>query len=99
MIVGVHTHLATHQRDIPPEEERLDTVMRPDNSGLRLAYESGITSKLLLASDRLVSTPEENVAALRGLDRFTREHHLPEVAAEVLEGIPKRGSLGLLEME
>jgi predicted TIM-barrel fold metal-dependent hydrolase len=68
-------------------------------NGLRLAYEWGITDKLLFASDWPVSTPEENIAALRGLGGYTREHHLPEVPAEVLEGIIQRESLGLLGLE
>ena len=64
--------------------------------GIRLAYEWGVTHKLLFASDWPLSTPEENIDAFRDFNRFAQKHHLPEVPEEVLEGIIQRDALDLL---
>ena len=68
-------------------------------NGFRLAYEWGVLDKLLFASDWPVTTPAETIESLRGFNRFAREHRLPEVPDDALEGIIQRDSLRLLDLE
>jgi hypothetical protein len=64
--------------------------------GFRLAWEWSVFEKLLYASDWPVTDPDEAIAGLRNFNRFAKEHHLPEVPDEALEGIVQRDSLKLL---
>jgi len=68
-------------------------------NGFRLAWEWGITHKLLFATDYPITTPEETLHHLRHFNEFARRHHLPEVPDEVFEGIIHRESLKLLGLE
>ena len=68
-------------------------------NGMRLAYEWSVINKLLLGSDYPITTPQETIDAFRHLDHFTRQHHLPEVPPELLEGIIQRNSLELLGLD
>ncbi len=68
-------------------------------SGFRLAYEWGVMDQLLLASDWPLTTPQECIDSLRGFNRFARDHRLPEVPDEALEGIIQRDSLKLLGLD
>jgi len=68
-------------------------------NGMRYAYEWKVIDKLLFGSDYPVTTPQEEMEALRHLKDFTRKHHLPEVPQELLEGIIHRDSLALLGLE
>jgi hypothetical protein len=65
-------------------------------NGMRYAYEWAVMDKLLFGTDYPVSTPQENMNGLRGLNGFARKHHLPEVPQELLEGIIHRDTLTLL---
>ena len=68
-------------------------------NGMRLAYEWSVINKLLLGSDYPISTPKETIDGLRHLDDFIRQHHLPEVPLELIEGIIHRNSLELLGLD
>ncbi len=68
-------------------------------NGMRLAYEWSVIDKLLLGSDYPITTPEETMDAFRQLEHFTRQHHLPEVPPELIEGIIQRNSLELLGLD
>lgn len=65
-------------------------------NGMRYAYEWGVMDKLLFGSDYPITMPQEDMDALRHLNDFTRQYHLPEVPQELLEGIIQRDSLALL---
>ncbi len=60
------------------------------------AYEWGMLHKLLFASDFPVTTPEETIDFLRGLNDYARKYHLPELPEDELEAIIERDSLELL---
>jgi predicted TIM-barrel fold metal-dependent hydrolase len=68
-------------------------------NGMRLAYEWAVINKLLLGSDFPIATPKETIDGLRHLDNFIRQHHLPEVPLELIEGIIHRNSLELLGLD
>jgi len=68
-------------------------------NGMRLAYEWAVTNKLLFGTDYPVTTPQETIDEFRHLDHFIRQHHLPEVPLELLEGIIHRNSLELLGLD
>jgi predicted TIM-barrel fold metal-dependent hydrolase len=65
----------------------------------RLAWEWGVTHKLLFATDWPFTDPGESIAALKGFNAFARQHHLPEVPDTVFEEIIHRESLKLLGLE
>jgi len=58
--------------------------------------EWGSLHKLLFASDYPISTPEENIAALRGVNRIVEGSALPRVPEDQLEALITRDSLKLL---
>jgi len=68
-------------------------------NGMRLAYEWSVINKLLFGSDYPITTPQETMDGLRHLDHFVRQHHLPEVPLELIEGIIHRNSLELLGLD
>ena len=68
-------------------------------NGMRYAYEWAVMDKLLFGSDYPVTTPQEEMDGLRGLNDFAREHHLPGVPQELMEGIIHRDALSLLGLE
>lgn len=64
-----------------------------------LAQEWGVQHKLLFGTDYLVSTPEENIAALRNPNRLLKGTNLPRVSKMAMEEIIHRDSLTLLGLE
>jgi predicted TIM-barrel fold metal-dependent hydrolase len=65
-------------------------------NGMRYAYEWAVMDKLFFGTDYPVTTPQEAIDGLCGLQAFTLKHHLPEVPAELIEGIIHRDALSLL---
>jgi uncharacterized protein len=65
-------------------------------NGLRLFHEWGVMGKVLLASDWPVTTPQENIDAFRGLEKWAKDHKKPPVPEKELEAIIHRDSLDLL---
>ena len=63
---------------------------------MRLAEEWGVTHKLLFGTDYLVSTPQENLDALRNPNRIVEGTHLPRISEARMQEIIHRDTLGLL---
>lgn len=61
-----------------------------------LAQEWGVLHKLLFGTDYLVSTPEENMAALRSPNNIVEGTNLPRISEAAMEEIIYRDSLRLL---
>ena len=68
-------------------------------SGMRLFHEWGVTQKIMLASDWPLSTPQENIDALRGLKKYATDHHLPGIPEDEIEGIINRDALDILGID
>ena len=68
-------------------------------NGMRLAYEWSQFNKLFFGSDYPVTTPQETIDGFHHLDHFIRQHRLPEVPLELLEGIIHRNPLELLGLD
>ena len=68
-------------------------------NGMRLFHEWGVTSKIMLASDWPLSDPQVNIDALRNLNKFAADHHLPGIPEEEIEGIINRDSLDILGID
>lgn len=64
--------------------------------GMRLFHEWGVTQKILFASDWPVTLPQDNIDHLRGLNKFAKDHHLPEIPQDEIEGIINRDALDVL---
>lgn len=67
--------------------------------GMRKFHEWGATQKILFASDWPVTRPQDNIDALRGLNRFAKDHHLPGIPEAEIEGIIHRDALDALGVE
>lgn len=65
-------------------------------NALRLATEWNVLHKLLFASDYPVTTPQENIDALRSVNDIVKVSGLPPVPEDALEAIIHRDSLELL---
>lgn len=65
-------------------------------NALRLATEWNVLHKLLFASDFPVTTPQENIDALRSVNEIVKVSGLPPVPEDALEAIIYRNSLELL---
>jgi predicted TIM-barrel fold metal-dependent hydrolase len=63
---------------------------------MRLAEEWGVLPKLLFASDYPVSTPQENLDALRKPNQAIEGSHLPRISEAAMEEVICRDSLSLL---
>jgi predicted TIM-barrel fold metal-dependent hydrolase len=63
---------------------------------MRLAEEWGVLHKLLFGTDYLVSTPQENLDALRNPNRILEGTHLPRISEAAMEEIIYRDALTLL---
>ena len=63
---------------------------------MRLAEEWGVLHKLLFGTDYLVSTPQENLDALRNPNRILEGTHLPRISEAAMEEIIHRDTLSLL---
>jgi len=66
--------------------------------GMRLFYEWGVTDKILFASDWPVTLPQDNMDHLRGLTKFAKDHHLPDIPEDAIEGIINRDSVEILRV-
>jgi len=67
--------------------------------GMRLFYEWGVTDKILFASDWPVTRPQDNIDHLRGLEKFAKDHHLPQIPSEDIEGIIHRDAVEILRVD
>ena len=67
--------------------------------GMRLFYEWGCTSKILFASDWPVTKPEDNIKHFRLLPKFAKDHNLPTIPEEEIEGIINRDALDILQVD
>jgi predicted TIM-barrel fold metal-dependent hydrolase len=61
-----------------------------------LGQEWGVLHKLLFGTDYLVSTPQENLDALRNPNRIVEGTSLPRISEAAMEEIIHRDTLGLL---
>lgn len=68
-------------------------------NALRLATEWNVLPKLLFGSDFPVTTPQENIDALRSVNGIVKGSGLPPVPEDALEEIIYRESLELLGLE
>ncbi len=68
-------------------------------NALRLATEWNVLHKLLFGSDFPVTTPQENIDALRSVNSIVKGSGLPSVPEDALEQIIYRESLELLGLE
>ena len=67
-------------------------------NGMRLFHEWGVTDKIFFATDWPVATPTENMAGIRAIHEFTRQHKMPAIPEEVIEGIINRNAVEILEL-
>jgi hypothetical protein len=67
--------------------------------GMRLFYEWGVTDKILFASDWPVTLPQDNIDHLRGLEKFAKDHHLPQIPSEDIEGIINRDAVEIMGVD
>ena len=67
--------------------------------GMRLFYEWGVTQKILFASDWPVTLPQDNIDHLRGLNKFAKDHRLPDIPAKETEGIISRDAIDILGLD
>jgi predicted TIM-barrel fold metal-dependent hydrolase len=58
-----------------------------------------VLHKLLFGTDYLVSTPQENLVALRNPNRIVKGTPLPRISEAAMEEIIHRNSLSLLGLE
>jgi len=65
-------------------------------SCMRLAQEWGVLHKLLFGTDYGVSTPQENIDALRNPNQIVEGTNLPRISEAAMEEIIQRDSLSLL---
>jgi predicted TIM-barrel fold metal-dependent hydrolase len=65
-------------------------------NGMQLFYEWGVTQKILFASDWPVTVPQDNIDGLRNLSKFAKDHHLPVIPEDEIEGIINRDALEIL---
>ena len=66
--------------------------------GMRLFHEWGVTQKIFFGSDWPVTLPQDNIDALRGLEKFAIEHHLPVIPPDEIEQIIYRDAIEMLEI-
>ena len=66
---------------------------------MRLAQEWGVMHKLLFGTDYPVTTPRENLEALRKPNSMIEGSALPRISEEAVEGIITRDSLSLLGLD
>lgn len=68
-------------------------------NGMRLFYEWGVTEKIFFGSDWPVTLPQDNIDELRNLEKFAKDHHLPVIPPEEIEGIIDRDAAAILGVE
>jgi predicted TIM-barrel fold metal-dependent hydrolase len=67
-------------------------------NALKLAEEYGADRKLLFGSDFPFTTVPQSLDALKGMQRYAEQHHLPPIRPGLVEGIIERDSLALLKI-
>ena len=67
--------------------------------GMRLFHEWGATEKILFASDWPVTRPQDNIDHLRALPKFAKDHHLPTIPEEEIEGIINRDAVEIMGVD
>ena len=67
--------------------------------GMQIFHEWGVTDKILFASDWPVTKPQDNIDHLRGLSKYAKDHHLPSVPENEIEGIINRDSVEILGVD
>lgn len=67
--------------------------------GMRKFHEWGAIDKIFFASDWPVTKPQDNIDHLRGLNKFAKDHHLPGIPEEEIEGIINRDALDILGVD
>ena len=66
---------------------------------MRVFHEFSATHKMLFGSDWVLWTPQQTMNGLRAIPRFAKEHNLPPVPEDEIEGIIERDSLELLGLK
>ena len=46
-----------------------------------------------------VTRPQDNIDSLRGLNKFAKDHHLPGIPEDEIEGIINRDALDILGVD
>ena len=64
--------------------------------GMRLFHEWGVTSKIFFGSDWPVTLPQDNIDELRNLEKFAKDHHVPMIPSDEIEGIINRDAAAIL---
>lgn len=64
--------------------------------GMRLFHEWGVTGKIFFGSDWPVTLPQDNIDELRNLEKFAKDHHLPVIPPDEIEGIINRDAAAVL---
>lgn len=67
--------------------------------GMNVFHEWGVTDKILFASDWPVTKPQDNIDHLRGLAKYAKDHHLPVIPEDAIEGIINRDAVGILGVD
>ena len=67
--------------------------------GMRLFYEWGAIDKILFGSDWPVTKPQDNIESLLNLPKFPKDHHLPTIPEESINGIINRDSCEILMID
>jgi hypothetical protein len=68
-------------------------------NAMRLCSEWGVMNKIFFGTDWPIATPDENAEGIRDVHRFAREHNLPPVPEEEIEGIIHSDPLEALGLE
>ena len=66
---------------------------------MRLFYEWGAIDKILFGSDWPVTKPQDNIDSLLNLPNFAKDHHLPTIPEESINGIINRDSCEILMID
>ena len=67
--------------------------------GMQFFHEWGVTEKILFGSDWPVTTPQDNIDHLRGLSKYAKDHYLPSVPENEIEGIINRDAVEILGID
>jgi hypothetical protein len=66
---------------------------------MQFFHEWGVTEKILFGSDWPVTTPQDNIDHLRGLSKYAKDHYLPSVPENEIEGIINRDAVEILGID
>lgn len=67
--------------------------------GMRLFHEWGVTDKIFFGSDWPVTMPQDNIDELRNLEKYAKDHHLPAIPTDEIEGIISRDAVAILGVD